>query len=1064
MCIFYTSLFFVSNLLPNMKKILSLLLLLSCTVVKAQLLSWSPDFIKESTVNNTITMDATFGNKAMAGYSSSVYVHIGVITSLSSSSSDWKYVKFTWGTADGNALCTSLGSSKWKFTIASNLRTYFGITNAAETIKKIAILFRSADGNIVQRNADGSDMYIPVYDNGLYARIDNPYNQPTYEPMPEPINKSVGSQLTITAKSTVAGTLNIYFNNGDGPLATSSTTSVTGNTTISQAGDQTIIAEIISGLSVNRDTLNFVVPGNNKVLDLPAGTQDGINYESGDTSAVLVLYAPGKKYAFAIGDFSDWAAKAKYQMNITPDSKRFWIRLTGLKAGTEYAYQYFIDGNLKIADAYCEKVLDPWNDPYISSTIYPGLKAYPTGKTSGVVSVLQTKKSAYNWQVTNFKRPDKRNLMIYELLVRDFSEKKSWQGVMDSLPYLKKLGINAIEVMPFNEFEGNNSWGYNPSFYFAPDKAYGTETAVKTFIDQCHLNGIAVIMDVAFNHSYFLSPMVQEYWDTANSRPAANNPWFNPTPKHPYNVGYDMNHESQATIDLVNRFIKHWLINYKIDGFRWDLSKGFTQKNSCTTTNCDTGPEVAAWSAYDASRIVIWKRYYDFMQTASAGSYCILEHLGDNTEEKELANYGMMPWGNLNYSYTQATEGKSGGWDFSWGLASARGYSSQSLVTYQESHDEERLMYSNKTDGNSSGSYNVKSIPTGLSRCGMATAFWATQPGPKMLYQFDELGYDYSINTCEDLSLSTGCRTSPKPVKWDYYQDVNRRALYNVYSNLLALRNKSNYLGTFTAGTVNYNLQNAVKWQNIISDSLRIMVYGNFDVVPQTTFVTFPNTGTWYNFLGEGQINVTSTAWSVTLQPGEYYVYTNKNIKGSVLPLSWLSFTARKADNKSVLLNWVTSNEINNDHFEIERSKNGIDFTSIASVAAKGNVQTQNRYAYTDMLPVNGANYYRIKQVDKDGQYSYSPIEKVDMNDIIRYWKVYPNPATGHSGFYANDAFAKVQLSLADMNGKVIWQTTATNVSNGQRIDINLSGASKGVYILKINTDAGISTEKIIVE
>ena len=149
-----------------MKKILSFILLLSCAAAKAQLLSWSPDFIKETTVNNSITMDATFGNKAMSGYTGSVYVHIGIITNLSSSSGDWKYVKFTWATADANALCTSLGASKWKFTIASNLRTYFGVTSGAETIKKIAILFRSADGNIVQRNADGTDMYIPVYDNG----------------------------------------------------------------------------------------------------------------------------------------------------------------------------------------------------------------------------------------------------------------------------------------------------------------------------------------------------------------------------------------------------------------------------------------------------------------------------------------------------------------------------------------------------------------------------------------------------------------------------------------------------------------------------------------------------------------------------------------------------------------------------------------------------------------------------------------------------------------------------------------------------------------------------------
>ena len=108
--------------------------------------------------------------------------------------------------------------------------------------------------------------------------------------------------------------------------------------------------------------------------------------------------------------------------------------------------------------------------------IIPNLKPYPTGKTSGIVSVLQTAKPAYNWQVPNFAKPDKRNLVIYELLVRDFVATQTLATVKDSIAYLKKLGITAIEVMPFNEFEGNNSWGYNPDFYFAPDKMYGTET------------------------------------------------------------------------------------------------------------------------------------------------------------------------------------------------------------------------------------------------------------------------------------------------------------------------------------------------------------------------------------------------------------------------------------------------------------------------------------------------------------------------------------------------------------------------------------------------------------
>src|SRR5687768_915293 len=267
-------------------------------------------------------------------------------------------------------------------------------------------------------------------------------------------------------------------------------------------------------------------------------------------------------------------------MNKTPDGNYWWIRISGLTPGAEYAFQYLVDGVLKIADPYAEKILDPANDATIPAATYPGLLTYPVGQ-SGIVSVLQTAAPAYNWQVNNFTRPDKRGLIIYELLLRDFLAAHDWKTLRDTLGYLKNLGVNAIEIMPFNEFEGNLSWGYNPDFYFAPDKYYGPKNTLKRFIDSAHSKGIAVVMDIALNHTYGSSPMVQLYFDAANNRPAANNPWYNPTPRHAFNVGYDMNHESLATRYFVSRVTQHWLQEYKIDGFRFDLSKGFTQTLTC---------------------------------------------------------------------------------------------------------------------------------------------------------------------------------------------------------------------------------------------------------------------------------------------------------------------------------------------------------------------------------------------------------------------------------------------------------------------------------------------------
>ncbi|MEP7318573.1 MAG: alpha-amylase family glycosyl hydrolase, partial [Panacibacter sp.] len=941
-----------------MKKILLIPFLFCVVIAKSQLLSWTPDFITDASTPVTITMDANYGNKGLLNHvpTTDVYVHIGVITSKSTSSSDWKYVKFPWPGTTTAAQCTYVNNNRWKYTINGGLRTYFGITDAGETIKKIAILFRSGgNGDFVQRNANGSDMYIPVYDNGVYARLDSPLRQPTYIPVSEPVNKNIGDAIAISAKSSVAGTLKIFFNGN--LLTTSATTSASANPTITLGGDQLIVAEITSGITVSRDTTKFVV-AKSVVAALPEGAKDGINYEAGDTSAILVLYAPLKNNIFVLGDFNNWSQSSQYLMNITPDANKFWIRLTHLTPGTEYAYQYLIDNSLKVADYNTEKVLDPDNDKYISTATYPNLKAYPTGKTTGIVSILQTKKPTYTWQVSNFSKPDKRNLIIYELLVRDFVAAQNWQTVKDTLSYLKRLGINTIEVMPFNEFEGNSSWGYNPSFYFAPDKAYGTETALKQFIDECHKQGIAVIMDMVFNHSFGQSPMVQMYWDAVNNSPAANSPWFNPVPKHAYNVGYDINHESIATNDFVNRVINHWLTNYKIDGFRWDLSKGFTQKQTCDNNgeHCDEG----AFGAYDASRVATWKKYYGYMQTASSGSYCILEHFADNSEELELSNNGMMLWGNLNYNFNEATMGWLTNSDFKWGIYTERGWSQPNLVTYMESHDEERIMYKNEQYANQgNAAYNTRSVTIGTKRNGMAAAFFAMIPGPKMVWQFGELGYDYSRCYLSTNGEGGDCNTklNPKPIKWDYQQNADRQALYSVYSNLFKLRNNASYLSTFTTGTITRDLSSAVKWLIVQDNALKVVVIGNFDIYAKTATISFPNVGLWYSYLTGTSISLSSTAYTVTLQPGEYYVYTNKEV---ILPVNLLSFTASKTSQHTVEVTWSTTSEINNHHYEVERSNNGTSFTALASVQPSASVAQVKQYRYTDAAPLTGVNYYRL--------------------------------------------------------------------------------------------------------
>jgi 1,4-alpha-glucan branching enzyme len=847
--------------------------------MQAQLLTMNPAFPLD-TSSVTIIADCSKGNQGLYNYvnTADVYVHTGVITDSSTTQSNWRYVKFNQNFNQPNAAlqATYLGNNKYSFTI-NNIRNYYGVA-PGETILKIAILFRNGVGSSVERNSDGSDMYMTVYSFSLAAKFMLPAFQPLYTPVPEPIQKSVGDSLSVNYVSNQTVTLDLYFN---GTLAATagSARSLQASLPIVVPGNQWVVATAHNGPLVTSDSFNFYVAAATNFAPLPAGTGDGINYLAGDTSVIFVLFAPHKNKVNVVGDFNNWVQGVAYQMNKTPDSNYYWLQINGLTPGTEYAYQYVIDDSLVVADYNTEKVLDKNVDPLIPSTVYPNLKPFPGPARGGLASVIQTAKPIFNWKVANFQRPDKRNLIIYELLVRDFIATQNWKTLTDTLGYLKRLGVNAIELMPFANFEGFSSWGYNPNFYFAPDKVYGTETALKEFIDACHQQGFAVIMDMVLNHSFGSSPMVRMYWDGVNNIPAVNSPWFNQYPTHAFNVGYQFNHETQATRDFTRRVVAHWLSNYHIDGYRFDLAKGFTQKQTCDGrgNNCD----VNALAAYDSSRVRIWDSIYSQQQSISPGSYCILEMFADNSEQTVEANHGMMLWGNLNYNFNQATMGYNTGWDFSQGIYTSLGWSQPNLVTYQESHDEERLMYKNEQYGNSSGNYNIKMTTTGLSRNAMAAAFWAMIPGPKMLWQFGELGYDSSINTCADGSVNPAgnCRLDPKPLPWIFYKDPDRLSLYNVYSRLLGLRNTPNFISAFTTGTVNKDLSGGIKWLSVSDDSLGIMVVGNFDVVPGSATINFPSVGKWYGYLSDSVLTLASGSQNVNLKPGEYYVFTNRNLR-----------------------------------------------------------------------------------------------------------------------------------------------------------------------------------------
>ena len=588
---------------------------------------------------------------------------------------------------------------------------------------------------------------------------------------------------------------------------------------------------------------------------LPTGVQEGINIIDNST-VTFVLYdkdknGESKDYAYILGDFNNWtlANDETSQMNRDDAAGCWWTTVSGLDSSKEYAFQYYIGDKggeaIRIGDPYCEKILDPNNDSYIPTSTYADNKTYPEG-AKGIVSVFKTQKDTYTW--SEFKMKDADKLVIYELLLRDFTATSDIHGAMNKLSYLKEMGVNAIELMPTQEFDGNDSWGYNPCYFFAMDKAYGTKKDYKDFIDVCHKEGIAVILDVVYNHATGNFPHAKMYWDGSANKTAKNNPFFNVDAPHPYSVFHDFNHENEWVRAYVKRNLQFLLEEYNLDGFRFDLTKGFTQKSS-TESNA---------SNYDASRVAILKDYHAAIREVKENAFVILEHFCDEKEEKELAADGLHLWRNMNNAYCQSAMGWSENSAFT-GM-----YTDTPMwVGFMESHDEERMAYKQSQWGN--GTLKTD-LATRMKQLEANAAFTLMVPGPKMIWQFGEMGYDVTIEE--------NGRTGRKPLHWEYLDNEYRMALQDTYAKLLKLRNDHPELfdGSATlswkVGVSDWTNGRSLHLESITGKEL--VVLGNFTNTETT--IAFPaEAGKWTDWKsGEKQ----DVAASVKVLANSFVIYT----------------------------------------------------------------------------------------------------------------------------------------------------------------------------------------------
>ena len=1025
-----------------MKKIYSifilLLLIFSSQLTWSQVVTTVPVFPTENS-EVTITFDATQGNQGLKDFTGDVYAHTGVITDKSTTSSDWKYVISDWAVNVDKIKLTSLGNNKWELKITPDVRSYYNVP-AAEVIQKMAFVFRNADGSIVGKDTGDNDIFVDISTEGLNVAFTSPVNNSIIE-------KS--TDFTVEINSASSNDLQLYV---DGTLnETTTATSISKTFNYATAGDHEFVAVATSGSEEKRDTVKVVIRQDTQLETRPAGLKDGINYDS-NTSVTLQIFAPYKDFIYVIGDFNGWLLSNNYQMK--KDGDYFWLTLDNLTPSKEYVFQYFIDGDIKIADPYADKLLDPWNDKYITDEVYPNLIAYPSDKTSEFASVFQTAQTNFTWGDTGFTMPDHDDLVIYELLIRDFTAAGDIKTVTDTLDYLQRLGVNAIELMPFNEFEGNDSWGYNPAFYFAPDKAYGTKNDYKAFVNECHKRGIAVLMDMVLNHSFGQSPFFRMYEE--GGKPSAENPWYNR--EHNFantdaHWGADFDHESEDTQKLIDRINTYWINEYHLDGYRFDFTKGFSN-----TYHDSSDP----WASnYDADRIRILKRMADKIWAENDKAFISFEHLADNYEEKELAAYGIHLWGNANGNYSEATMGynENGKSDLSWTSWKNREWVAPRLISYMESHDEERVMHRNLNFGNSFEDYNVKELPTALSRIETAGAVFFATPGPKMIWQFGELGYDISIDE--------GGRTGKKPIKWDYLDDPNRLHLNQVFSALIKLKTKE---VAFSSEDYNLDVTGALKHVEINHSDMDVRVVANFDVKSGDISPNFSKTGTWYDYFNGTEISVTDVNMTINIEAGEYRIFTTKQLEIPDIPTAPIAKDlAMSGDFKvdetltasydysdlngdlegSSLIAWYRANDTSGtNEIQIEGA-NTLEYTITNDDAGKHLRFSVTPVANTTELPT-GIKVY--------SSYSQAVDYPTGIEDVLdKELSIYPNPV--EDLLHLDNLKQVKRISLYSIAGKSILYKEAPDSNEV----LNLSHLNKGIYLITFELEDGTKlTRKVV--
>ena len=555
---------------------------------------------------------------------------------------------------------------------------------------------------------------------------------------------------------------------------------------------------------------------------MPSFLNEGPNWIDG--AMYLSIYAPSQPVVQVIvtdagetGSVTDALVLKK-----DPANEFYWWIDLDLPNG-EYDYEYLLMDGTRLPDPYSRRIIN-------------GRTRIEVGP--GGVSTADD----FNWESEDsYIRPNLEDLIIYELHVDDFAAMGNGLGkfsdVQNRLDYFQSLGINAIELMPITTIGGVHSWGYDLSSHLALNERYGTPYDLKSFVDQAHLRGIAVILDQVWNHVRREGALyqIQKNYDL--------NPYLKPWTQTNTNENQeswgqeDLDHFNLKTVEYVNNVNKIFLDEYKIDGFRfdagryigWDLDQpeyGLKAWTDALHQYDNNVIQIIEYLPSDPWLINIlnvsssWHdSFHDRLKSDAHNQY-------NTTMDLMRQVIGLHEYSNWGTPYELRTQ----------------------AVKYMISHDEQSLIQEMVE-------FDNYTIEEALERDKFYASILFTSLGTPMLWQGQEFGFKSGWTDENGDGDYDDEKLSYRPVDWSVIDTENGQSHLDHYKKLIHLRKNNPAIskGTFF-DLFRYTDQSVIvygyKDEHLEGNNDQVVVIANFSNSAQTIQnVPFLSSGNWYNFL-----------------------------------------------------------------------------------------------------------------------------------------------------------------------------------------------------------------------